>query len=79
MRKSAVSLACEMLFFAVDGVYGVVMAMTMHYGSDTTYTLVILTWQLTFPIRTTVEAMSTEMTRGIFFETVNKIRHTAIG
>ena len=78
MRKSAVSLACEILFFAVDTIYGIILALTHYYGSDSDNTLVLLAWQLTFPIRCTAEAMSTEMTRAIFFESIDQIRDYSI-
>lgn len=75
LRKSAVSLVCEMYFYGIETVTSIIFALVTIHESATTYNLVLLAWQFSFPVRNTVQAMSTDQTRHVFAETIYKILH----
>ena len=72
-RKSAVSLVCEMYFYGVETITTFLLALATSYGSANTYNLVLLAWQFSFPVKNTIQALSTEQTRSIFLLSISKL------
>ena len=72
-RNSAVSLVCEMYFYVVETLVTLICALAITFGSATTLDKLVLTWQFFFPVRNTIQALSTERTRSIFLQYIPKI------
>ena len=66
MRRSAVSLGCEMYIFTFQTFATVLMGLVSQYGSARLYHLLFMAYQFTFPLKNSIQAMSTETTRRIY-------------
>ena len=73
LRKSAVSLVCEMYLYGVDSIILLLLALVINYGSVTCYNLVWIMYQFSFPIRNSIQALSADQTRSIFCNCIDRV------
>ena len=74
MRTSAVSLVCDMYLFISEIVVSIIFGTLSAYGSTNSVHLSLLIWQFTFPIKNSIQAMSTAPTRMAFLRSCLKLR-----
>ena len=71
MKTSAVSMGCDMSWHTYETIWILIICLVNLYGSESLFHLVFLAWQFHFPIRNSFQAMSTELTRRIYFENLS--------
>ena len=73
IRRSAVSLICDMYYYVVETGTIIILGTLSIYGTTTSLHIYLLFWQFTFPIKNSFQAMSTESVRNIYLRSIYKV------